>query len=49
MADLRSVTAMLETNLEQGEGTVGWGTFTLDVFVLQSLTQSSAVLPPGCG
>jgi hypothetical protein len=42
MADLRSLSTVLETDLKQSKGVVGWGTF-------QSLTYASAVLSSICG
>jgi hypothetical protein len=31
MADLRSLTTILEADLKQGKGIVGWGTFAIEI------------------
>jgi hypothetical protein len=49
MADLRSLTNLLETNLKQGKGTVGWGKLQTGVFKSIKLMLPSVVLPIGCG
>jgi hypothetical protein len=49
MADIRSLTTLLETNFKQGKGTVGWGTFEADTLKSKALILCSAILPPGCG
>lgn len=48
MADVRSITTMLETNLNHGAGTVGWGKLKIDTSRCRIMTIASAFLPPRC-
>jgi hypothetical protein len=49
LADVRSLTTLLETCIKQGQGTVGWGMRGTSDPKLDALTISSPKLPSGCG
>jgi hypothetical protein len=48
MADIRSMTTMLETNLNKGKGTVGWGELATSDVKIRDINPSSALMSRGC-
>jgi hypothetical protein len=49
MADIRSMTTMLETNLNKGKGTVGWGRLATSQVKIRDVDPPSALVSRGCG
>jgi hypothetical protein len=49
MADIRSMTEMLEANLSKGKGIVGWGELATSDVKFRDIDLFSAFMSRGCG